>query len=254
MGGLGHGDRLPDSTHGGAMTATLPQRPLIAGTTRTDAITDLALTMPLFVAYHIGVIFLPIRNAADLVTSHLSDLAAHSLSMYLGLTLALGTAVVLGLLFFGHRDKLRWESFALVAIEGVLHAMAMRYVAALAVSVLPMMPIPGLDHTPFGALIMSLGAGFYEEIAFRVIAFGLGAKLLLSLDDWSPWLVYPLWAILCAAGFSLWHHLGAMGEPFALKPFVFRTVCGLAFTAIYGFRGFAPAVWTHTLYDIWALS
>lgn len=236
------------------MTEVAPRRPLVAGTTRTDAITDLALTLPLFVVYHLGVIFLPVRNAADLVTTQLTGLAANNLGLYLALTLALGAAVTLGLLFFGHREKLRWESFVLVAIEGVLYAMAMRAVASMAVGSLPLRPLAGLEETVFGAVIMSVGAGFYEEMAFRVLAFGLGAKLILSIDDWSPWLVYPLWALVCAAGFSLWHHLGAMGEPFALKPFVFRTVCGLVFTAIYGFRGFAPAVWTHTLYDIWAMT
>jgi hypothetical protein len=236
------------------VTEVAPRRPLVAGTTRTDAITDLALTLPLFVVYHLGVIFLPVRNAADLVTTQLTGLAADNLGLYLVLTLALGAAVTLGLLFFGHREKLRWESFVLVAIEGVLYAMAMRTVASMAVGSLPLRPLPGLEETVFGAVIMSVGAGFYEEMAFRVLAFGLGAKLILSIDDWSPWLVYPLWALACAAGFSLWHHLGAMGEPFALKPFVFRTVCGLVFTAIYGFRGFAPAVWTHTLYDIWAMT
>jgi hypothetical protein len=30
-------------------------------------------------------------------------------------------------------------------------------------------------------------------------------------------------------------------------------MCGLAFTLIYAFRGFAPAVWTHAIYDIWVL-
>jgi len=234
-------------------TASAPRSP-IAGTTRTDAVTDLALTMPLFVAYHLGVIFLPVRNAADVVTSKLGELAAHSLNLYLVLTLAIGAAVTLGLLFFGHRDKLRWESFVLVAIEGVLYAMAMRYVAGVVVGNLPMGPIAGLEQTTFGAVVMSLGAGFYEELTFRVLAFGLGAKLVLSIDDWSPWVVYPLWALACAAGFSIWHHIGPMGEPFALGPFVFRTVCGLVFTAIYGFRGFAPAVWTHALYDIWAMT
>jgi hypothetical protein len=236
------------------MTGAPLRRPLVAGTTRTDAVTDLALTLPLFVIYHLGVVFLPVRNAADLVTSQLTSLAANNLGLYLLLTAALGAAVTLGLLFFGHREKLRWESFVLVAIEGVLYAMAMRTVASLAVGLLPLGPFPGLESTFFGAIVMSVGAGFYEEIAFRVVAFGLGARLILSLDDWSPWLVYPVWALVCAAGFSLWHHLGAMGEPFALKPFLFRTVCGLVFTAIYGFRGFAPAVWTHTLYDIWAMT
>lgn len=236
------------------MSAQATPRKPVAGTTRTDAVTDLALTMPLFVAYHVGVIFLPVRNAADVVTSKLADLAANNLGLYLVLTLALGASTALGLLFFGHRDKLRWESFVLVAIEGVLYAMAMRQVAALAVGIIPMGPVAGLENSIFGAVVMSLGAGFYEELAFRVLAFGVGARLILSIDEWSPWLVYPLWALFCAAGFSIWHHIGPMGEPFALKAFVFRTVCGLVFTAIYGFRGFAPAVWTHTLYDIWAMT
>ncbi len=233
--------------------AASPGRTPVAGTTRTDAVTDLALTMPLFVIYHLGVIFLPVRNAADVVTSQLSELATHNLGLYLALTAALGAVVTLGLLFFGHRDKLRWESFVLVAIEGVVYALAMRQVAAVIVGSLPMGPIPGLERTPFGAIVMALGAGFYEEVAFRVGAFAVGARLLSSLDDWPRWVIYPLWAVVCATAFSLWHHIGPMGEPFALQPFVFRTVCGLVFTAIYAFRGFAPAVWTHALYDVWAL-
>ena len=66
-------------------------------------------------------------------------------------------------------------------------------------------------------------------------------------------MVYPAWAPVCAAGFSAWHHLGPMGEPFALEPFVFRTVCGRVFTAIFAFRGFSPAVWIHALYDVWVM-
>ena len=37
----------------------------------SDAWSDLALTLPLFVAYHLGVVFLPVRNAADIVTREL---------------------------------------------------------------------------------------------------------------------------------------------------------------------------------------
>ena len=40
---------------------------------------------------------------------------------------------------------------------------------------------------------------------------------------------------------------------FVLQTFVFRAVCGLILTAIYAFRGFAPAVWTHALYDVWVM-
>jgi hypothetical protein len=48
--------------------------------------------------------------------------------------------------------------------------------------------------------------------------------------------------------------VGELGESFDMMTFVFRGVCGLVFTLIYQFRGFAPAVWTHALYDIWVLA
>ncbi|MFO0763160.1 MAG: hypothetical protein U0359_42375, partial [Byssovorax sp.] len=49
---------------------------------KSDALTDLALTLPIFLVYHLGVALLPIRNAADWVTAELKTLAKHSLPMY----------------------------------------------------------------------------------------------------------------------------------------------------------------------------
>jgi hypothetical protein len=104
---------------------------------------------------------------------------------------------------------------------------------------------------------MSLGAGLYEEIAFRVVLYGFGVKIVRLLFTSTPspkrWLLSLGWAVVAAAIFSGWHYVGELGESFELRSFVFRLVCGLVFTAIYAFRGFAPAVWTHTLYDIWVL-
>ena len=237
-----------------AAAATAVKDTPTPGTYRTDAVTDLALTMPIFVAYHIGVVFLPVRNAADIVTSRLAALAEHSRAGYMALTAGLGAVVVLALLMLGHRDKLRLSTFALVAIEGVVYAATMRYVAGVATSLVPLAQGSGPGFDTFTAVVMSLGAGFYEELAFRVGAFALGAKLLLHLDNWPKWAVYPLWAVVCAAGFSIWHHIGPTSEPFELRAFVFRTVCGLVFTLIYAFRGFAPAVWTHALYDVWVMA
>jgi membrane protease YdiL (CAAX protease family) len=109
----------------------------------------------------------------------------------------------------------------------------------------------------FAGFVMSLGAGFYEEIAFRVILFGLGAKVLRlfaePISDERARVISFGWAIVCALVFSGWHYLGAFGDPFELRSFVFRWVCGLAFTLIYVLRGFAPVVWTHVIYDVWVL-
>jgi hypothetical protein len=208
-----------------------------------------------FLGYHLGVVFLPMRNAADLVTRELVALADHNLLAYGGLTLAIGAVFVGILVVLGRGRELRWNRFALVASEGVVYAVAMRLTAAYVVGRLFLAAT--LTSSPVAGVVMSLGAGFYEEVAFRVILFGLGAKLLPllrpSMLPATKTIATLLWAVGAAAIFSGWHHLGAFGEPFDLKVFVFRWVCGMVFTAIYAFRGFAPVVWTHALYDIWVL-
>jgi len=216
---------------------------------------DLALTLPIFVLYHLLVVFLDVRNAADLVTRELVKLSNDSLPAYGGLTLVIGALFVGVLVVAGREHELRWQRFAGIAIEGVLYATMMRFVAAYVVGRLHL-GNGGLSDR-FAGLVMSLGAGFYEEIAFRVLLFGVGLSLVrlvfLSVDPIKRALVALGWAVVCAAVFSGWHYIGPMGDPFELRSFVFRWVCGLVFTAIYAFRGFAPVVWTHALYDIWVL-
>jgi hypothetical protein len=216
---------------------------------------DLALTLPVFVGYHLGVVFLPVRNAADVVTRELTLLAENSLPEYVGLTLALGAAFAGVLLMLGRGHTLRASRFVFVGTEGILYAIAMRLTGQYVVSSLAL--ARGIADGKFSALVLSLGAGFYEELAFRVGLFGLGLRLLLGLIGSLPRvqraLISVAWALGTSLVFSGWHYLGDLGEPFELRSFVFRSVCGLAFTLIYGFRGFAPAVWTHTIYDAWVL-
>src|SRR4051812_23040130 len=143
---------------------------------KSDARTDLGLTLPIFVAYHLGVVFLPVRNAADLVTSELRSLAKHSLPMYATLTVAVGALFVLALWSLGRRQRLAPSRFVFIAVEGTLYAVLMRAAGSYVVGSLR---LAGAGTAgAFGSVVMALGAGFYEEIAFRVGLFGLGAIVL----------------------------------------------------------------------------
>jgi hypothetical protein len=223
-------------------------------TSPSDPWSDLVLTLPMFIGYHLGVIFLPIRNAADVVTRELVALAGHDRAAYGGLTLAIGLAfvVVLGLAGRGH--ALRWQRFVLIALEGITYAVAMRLVAGYVVGRVFLGPeLAG----SFSGVVMSLGAGFYEELLFRAVLFGGGLRivgLFYPATTVARRMLLPIgWAVVTAGLFSAWHHVGPLGEPFDAQPFIFRWVCGLVFVAIYAFRGFSPVVWTHTVYDLWVL-
>lgn len=224
---------------------------------------DLALTLPIFVVYHLGVVWLDVQNAADVVTRELKALASSSLLAYSGLTLSVGAAFVAILWVLGRGETLRLKRFALVALEGILYAVAMRLLASyvvgrvhLAAFEAPIAEVASMGF--FTAVVLSLGAGFYEEIAFRVGLYALGRRIVLAMmPEALPGqkrMVSLGWAVFAAGVFSAWHYFGQYGDPFDLRSFVFRWVCGLVFTVIFVFRGFAPVVWTHALYDIWVLA
>lgn len=216
----------------------------------SDPWTDLGLTLPIFLGYHLGVVLMDKINAADFVTGELVALSRNNVLGYWGLTLG-AAAVLVALLFaLGRGKRLSWPRFAVVAVEGALYATLMKIIASYVVGSLRLGPAHGTGF--FDGLVMSLGAGFYEELVFRVLLFGVGAALITKFVPAYKLVGVLAWAVLTSLAFSLWHYVG--GESFRMDSFIFRWVCGLFFVAVYKFRGFAPAVWTHALYDVWVLA
>ena len=102
-------------------------------------------------------------------------------------------------------------------------------------------------------LMLSLGAGIYEELLFRVLLVGLiawGAKKLLG---WRPLVAGIAATVLGALIFSAFHYIGPFGDRFEVYSFVFRTIAGLFFSGLYLLRGFGITAWTHALYDVFLL-
>lgn len=96
---------------------------------------------------------------------------------------------------------------------------------------------------------LSIGAGLYEELLFRVILVG-GLFVVARLVFENKFFAYGLAAVVGALLFSTVHYIGALGDSFTMSSFAFRAIFGLALNVLFLVRGFAIAAWTHALYDI----
>lgn len=102
-------------------------------------------------------------------------------------------------------------------------------------------------------VMLSIGAGIYEELLFRVVLVGAiawGAKRLLG---WRPLVAGIAATVLGALIFSAFHYIGPFGDRLEVYSFVFRTIAGLFFSGLYLLRGFGITAWTHALYDVFLL-
>ena len=102
-------------------------------------------------------------------------------------------------------------------------------------------------------LMLSLGAGLYEELLFRVLLVSGLLLLAQRVLGWSRGIATAFAVGLGALIFSAFHYVGPYGDPLRLDSFVFRAIAGVAFSALYVFRGFGITAWTHALYDIFVL-
>jgi hypothetical protein len=101
-------------------------------------------------------------------------------------------------------------------------------------------------------LMISLGAGIYEELLFRVLLVSalvwLGRRVGLGL--------VPAGIAATLVGaliFSAFHYVGTYGDDLRLGSFTFRAIAGVLFSALYLTRGFGIAAWTHALYDVFLM-
>src|SRR5215471_3541363 len=102
-------------------------------------------------------------------------------------------------------------------------------------------------------LMLSLGAGLYEELFFRVFLVTGLAAVGRALLGFSTRVASGFAVVISAIMFSAFHYIGPFGDTFELQSFTFRMLSGLAFSVLYVLRGFGVTAWTHALYDSFLL-
>lgn len=217
--------------------------------------------VPLLLAYELAARVLThgdagVRNGADVILK--------SLFVWLGgrdgvLIFDLTLAGVGGWLIWRDRrsggEGVKWSVFALMLGEAVVLALLFGFVASLLTSLVLNGP-SALAISSAAAfdlptqLMVSLGAGIYEELLFRVILVSGLLHLARRLFGWGPTGVSIFAVLLGALIFSAFHYIGPYGDQLQVPSFVFRTIAGILFSALYVVRGYGITAWTHSLYDI----
>jgi hypothetical protein len=227
-----------------------------------DPLTGVVLTIPIFLVYHLGILFVDLRNGADLVTATMLRVLDRSILGYVAITVAVAVGLFVAGRFLrkGHHEIDRhalvrvvsesaiWAALMLLVVGGIVARIFHGAVVSGAIPGTPLQ-IGGMTLGPLERVVMAAGAGFHEELLFRVILFGGGGWLIAQATKdrtRAEWIAAPIAAVV----FSAAHYVGALGDDFELASFTFRALAGLWFTLVYRFRGFAVAVYTHTLYDL----
>lgn len=227
--------------------------------TRTATYGFLA-ALPLLVIYEIGILLTnsgpeQIRVGADAWLKA----ALGALGVQGGLLLAAVVVILGGVVFWSERDRrpaLVPRYFGGIIVESLIYAVVLAFfvstlVGALfgAVSLWPAAMAQMARLSLPLQLALSIGAGLYEELVFRVILVGglfLGLQKLMA----DRRVAYAVAAVAGALLFSWVHYIGAYGDPFTLASFTYRFLFGLALNGVFLLRGFAVAAWTHALYDV----
>ena len=98
-------------------------------------------------------------------------------------------------------------------------------------------------------LMVSLGAGIYEELLFRVLLVSGMVALGLRLG-WRRPVAVGVAVLGSAVILSGFHYVGPFGDTLTVASFTFRAVAGLVLSGLYVTRGFGIVAWSHALYDL----
>ena len=222
-----------------------------------DLFTSIILVIPLFIIYQLGLLMTGgIRNGVDFVTDLIWMAAGDDMLVYVLVNLGVLLAFGVGLAVLRNQGTFKPQIWPWVVGESTIYALlfgtvVIQLMSALGLGALLQVGGAGAaDYGIFTSIILSLGAGVYEETVFRLIGMGglfLAGVRLFKLPTW----LAAVGAVLVSSLiFSAIHYVGPLADAFALGSFLYRFFAGVILAVIFYLRGFAVAVYTHAIYDI----
>jgi membrane protease YdiL (CAAX protease family) len=242
----------------------LPDSPSYWRATRAPRY-SLTFALPLLALYELlaftlsGHAMAGVRNGADVLLKSLFIQFGGRDGLIAFGALLIGTGAVLVWRDLQRGGSIRPRYFLLMAAESVAYALAFGMVVGMLTGLLlggivlahpAGLALPAAELSLASQLVISLGAGIYEELLFRVLLVGSLAWLGRAVFGWRPAWAGVFATLLGALIFSAFHYIGPYGDRLELPSFTFRALAGIVFSALYLTRGLGITAWTHALYDV----
>lgn len=215
-----------------------------------DPVNALVLTLPVLLCYELGLFLSDVNthNGVDYITPFLTRY--WGINGLMAFNAGIFVLCALAVLILKKEKRLEPTTLFPILLESTVYAVGMG-----SVILFVMRYIPGLNAGPshggiLDRIFISTGAGFHEELIFRLVLFGgLSWSIGRLSEKREVGIVVGL--VVSSILFSLVHYIGP--ESFALTTFVYRALAGAVLCGLYATRGFAVAVYTHAIYDIYVL-
>lgn len=206
-----------------------------------------------------------VRNGADVLLKSVFVLLGGRNGLLAFGALLVGTGIVLVWRDRRRSGPIEARVLAGMAVESVVYALAfglvvgtltgllLRGLGTAAAVAAPLAAGTGAVQERMGLatqLMISLGAGIYEELLFRVLLVGALAWAARRLFGRRPAAAGIFATVVGALIFSAFHYVGPYGDRLELGSFTFRSIAGVLFSGLYLLRGFGITAWTHALYDV----
>ncbi|MFQ6606627.1 MAG: CPBP family intramembrane glutamic endopeptidase [Fidelibacterota bacterium] len=211
------------------------------------------LTLPLFILYEIGILTISrhelytLRNGADVLMRHIMNV--FGLYGFYGFSVVISLGFILTYIYQRRRFQkmaIRGDFLIYMLLESIVLGFGLYLFIGYLQSFL-MSPVP---KNLIQQVILSIGAGLYEEFVFRVVLISLLVWVLQLLLKWKK-IARKVGALVGAAIlFSLFHFVGNYGDLPAWDLFFLRLAAGILLGLIYIWRGFGVTAYSHTVYNL----
>lgn len=219
---------------------------------RPDPLTSVALTIPVFLIYHLGILVVDRRSGVDLVSKAAFGLMEISRPAYVIATLGVALMLALVVWIEERRGAASKVSLTRVLLEGgafgLLALVGFGWTISRALRATDTSGVAELNSLE--KLVLACGTGFHEEFVFRAALVSGLAFVLAKVIRMSSAAALTTAVVVSSIASALVHNYGPFGEPFFMDVAVIRTVLGAAFALVYLLRGFACVVYAHAVFQL----